>query len=57
VFLVHHLTLREDGAPIEGNGVEPMVNVQKPDWQQQLAQYFDDPNLLSAVEQEFAAFE
>jgi hypothetical protein len=57
VFLVHHLTLREDGAPIEGNGVEPMVNVQEPDWKQQLAQYFDDPNLLSAVEQEFATFE
>ncbi len=53
VFLVHHLTLREDGLPIEGNGVEPMVNVQDANWQDQLKKYFNDAELVSVVAQQF----
>ncbi len=49
VFLVHHLTLREDGAPIEGNGVEPMIHIKDPDWQAQLNQYFSNPELVNAA--------
>ena len=39
LFLVHRLTLRDDGLPIEGRGVEPDVKVSQPSWQQQLAEY------------------
>lgn len=54
IFLVHHLTLRADGLPIEGNGVEPMINVQEPNWRQQLERYYSDPLILDTVEAEFA---
>ncbi len=49
VFLVHHLTLRPDNNPIEGRGVDPMVNIENPDWQNQLLVYFNSPELVSAV--------
>ncbi len=49
VFLVHHLTLRPDNNPIEGRGVDPMVNVENPDWQNQLLAYFNSPELVSEV--------
>jgi len=48
-FLAHHLTLREDGQPIEGKGVEPLVNIQDPNWQKQLNTYFHYPELTNAV--------
>ena len=31
IFLVHSLTLREDGQPIEGNGVLPTINIKDKD--------------------------
>ncbi len=49
VFLVHSLTLREDGQPIEGKGVEPMVDVTKPNWQKELYSYFHYDELVSVV--------
>lgn len=49
VFLVHHLTLREDGQPIEGQGVEPDVSIKDPNWRLQLLAYFSDPGLVNAV--------
>ncbi|MDZ7586382.1 MAG: S41 family peptidase [Patescibacteria group bacterium] len=49
VFLVHHLTLREDNQPIEGQGVNPDVSIQDPNWRQQLLEYFSDPGLVTAV--------
>lgn len=53
VFLVHHLTLREDGTPIEGNGVAPMVNVENDNWQDELKRYFNDEDLIKTVAQQF----
>lgn len=55
IFLVHSLTLREDGQPIEENGVEPLININKTNWQDQLNQYFHYPNLIKAVEQIFTS--
>lgn len=49
VFLVHHLTLREDGQPIEGQGVNPDVFLSDPNWRQQLLAYFSDPALITTV--------
>jgi len=48
-FLVHRLTLREDGQVIEGKGVEPLVNIQDPNWQKQLYTYFHYPGFIDAV--------
>jgi hypothetical protein len=50
VFLVHTLTLREDGLPIEGNGVEPLVSLDDKNWKNQLLDYFDSPDMIKAVE-------
>ena len=50
LFLVHHLTLRTDGLPIESNGVEPMIDISQPNWQQQLYRYFSDQELVNTVE-------
>lgn len=49
VFLVHHLTLREDGEPIEGNGVEPHINITSADWPKQLTNYYSDEELVNQL--------
>lgn len=54
VFLVHHLTLREDGVIIEGNGVAPVINTQDVGWQRRLTSYFGDSAIVSAVTEQFA---
>lgn len=49
VFLVHSLTLREDGVPIEGKGVLPHVDTSNPNWQSELYRYYSDNNLVNTV--------
>lgn len=51
VFLVHTLTLREDGAPIEGNGVEPNISIEDKTWKQQLMERFGSQSIVDAVEE------
>jgi len=51
LFLVHSLTLREDGQPIEGKGVEPVINIKNSDWQKQLFAYFHYKELIEAVKE------
>lgn len=51
VFLVHSLTLREDGMPIEGKGVDPVINVTDKNWGEQLNSYFDNKGLIEAVKE------
>lgn len=51
LFLAHSLTLREDSQPIEGNGVEPNVNINDPNWQEQLYTYFHYDELIEAVKE------
>ena len=51
MFLVHSLTLREDGQPIEGNGVEPTIDINSADWKEQLFSYFHYDELGDAVEE------
>lgn len=51
LFLVHSITLRDDNLPIEGRGVEPDINTSHPDWEQQLYQYFRNPQFTSDVKQ------
>jgi C-terminal processing protease CtpA/Prc len=49
VFMVHSITLREDGQPIEGRGVEPTINVGDKNWEQQLMSYYNYQPLVDAV--------
>lgn len=49
MFLVHSLTLRDDNQPIEGNGVEPNVDIGKPDWEKEFNSYFNSTDLIEAV--------
>lgn len=49
IFLVHSLTLREDGMPIEGNGVDPVVDIKSSSWEKELFSYHSSNELLDAV--------
>ena len=49
VFLVHSLTLRDDGQPIEGNSVLPTIDITGKDWQQELFKYYSDQDLVNQV--------
>jgi len=49
VFLVHSLTLRDDGQPIEGKGVDPTININDSNWSDQLLAYYNFPNLIKAI--------
>jgi hypothetical protein len=51
IFLVHSLTLREDGQPIEGKGVEPLVNIDNPGWENQLLAYYRYEELVKAIKE------
>lgn len=51
VFLVHSLTLREDGKPIEGAGVEPNINITSKGWEKELYSRFGSQTLVSAVKE------
>jgi len=51
VFLVHTLTLREDGLPIEGNGVLPNISFDDKNWKQQLLERFNTQSIVDAVEE------
>jgi len=51
VFLVNHLTLRDDNQPIEGAGVEPTIDINDPKWKDKLNEYFNDDELIKAVEE------
>jgi uncharacterized protein YneF (UPF0154 family) len=51
MFLVHSLTLREDGQPIEGLGVDPHIFISKDNWQKELFSYLPDQNIINAVAQ------
>ncbi|MBU4350944.1 S41 family peptidase [Candidatus Parcubacteria bacterium] len=49
ILLVHSLTLRDDNQPIEGKGVDPVININDQNWQQQLLGYFNYQALVDAV--------
>jgi len=50
LFLVHHITLRDDGQPIEGRGVEPMISIKSSTWKKELLSRFGSGEIVKAVE-------
>lgn len=51
IFLVHRLTLREDGQPIEGKGVDPIINIKNQNWEKELYNYFHYEELAKAIKE------
>lgn len=41
LLLVHSITLREDGQPVEGRGVDPHISIKDSAWKSNLSKYFD----------------
>ncbi len=50
MFLVHSVTLRADGQPIQGRGVEPHINIEDSNWQDKLYDYLPSQEIIDAVE-------
>ena len=50
LFLVHHVTLRDDNQPIEGRGVDPMIDISSPNWQKELQTRFGSSEIVKIVE-------
>lgn len=51
MLMVHSVTLRDDGQPIEGRGVEPMIYLSDTKWPDKLLSYFNYPVLIEAVKE------
>jgi len=51
VYIVSNLTIRDDGQPVEGKGVEPLISINNPDWEKQLFAYFHYDELTKAVKE------
>jgi hypothetical protein len=49
VLLVHSLTLRDDGEPIEGRGVDPHIDVTAPTWKSEVRSTFRTSGFAEAV--------
>jgi len=52
LLLVNNITLREDGEPIEGRGVDPDVDISKSNWQNELNKQFISESLINAIKKE-----
>jgi len=51
MLMVHSITLRDDGEPIEGRGVDPTINIADKNWDKQLLDYYNLPSLVAAVKE------
>ncbi len=51
LFLVHSITLRDDGEPIEGRGVDPNIDIGAKNWQVQAKNELEDSALVKLIEQ------
>ncbi len=49
MFLVHHITIRDDGEPIEGKGVIPNISLKSNTLEKDLYDYFRYPEFTEAV--------
>lgn len=51
MFLVNRVTLRDDGQPIEGRGVDPQISIKDPNWKKELLKKYNFPGIVRAVEE------
>jgi len=50
-FIAHSLVLRDDSQPMEGRGVEPVININEASWGKELFSYFNSNQLVEAVKE------
>jgi hypothetical protein len=50
LLLVHSITIREDGEPVEGRGIDPHINIKDQNWKKQLSTRFESPDLIRNVQ-------
>jgi len=51
IFLVHRITLREDGQPIEGLGVDPHISIKSSNWKNELLARYNYPEIVTVVDE------
>ena len=49
LLLVNSITLRDDGEPIEGRGVDPDIDIRMTGWEKNLEDRFRLPSIISAI--------
>lgn len=49
LFLVHHVTIADDGQPIEGRGVAPNISIKDPNWKKELFSRFGSQEIVDQV--------
>ncbi len=49
MFLVNRVTLRDDGQPIEGRGVDPQISIKDPNWKKELLKKYNYPGIVGAI--------
>ncbi len=50
LYLVHHLTVSDDGLAIEGRGIEPMIDINQNNWKKELLKRFDNQKIVNTIE-------
>jgi hypothetical protein len=54
ILIVQYVTLRDDGKPIQDNGVTPDVNITDANWKSALTNYFNSSDLINAIKSAIA---
>jgi carboxyl-terminal processing protease len=49
LFLVHHVTIGDEGQPIEGRGVAPNISIKDPNWKNELFRRFGSQEIVDQV--------
>jgi len=50
LFLVHHVTVADDGESIEGRGIVPNISIKDPNWKRDLQSRFGSKEIVDEVE-------
>lgn len=49
LFLVHHVTVADDGESIEGRGIVPNISIKDPNWKKELLRRFGSQEIVNEV--------
>jgi C-terminal processing protease CtpA/Prc len=49
LLLVNSITLRDDGEPIEGRGIDPDIDIRMANWEKTLPDHFHLPSIIKAI--------
>ncbi|MCR4280593.1 MAG: hypothetical protein NUV82_04195 [Candidatus Komeilibacteria bacterium] len=46
---MHSITLRDDNQPIEGRGIDPLVDIRNENWTAELMSYVNNQRLVNII--------